>query len=162
MRPILLGEARHQVLFHAERSICLRQSEAVTESEDVGVHRDGISAECDGIDDIRRLAPDAGESLERVPITRDFAAVQLYYDIRRGKDVFRLIMIKPTDLDLLLEILLRKGQDRLRRGIIAKEIFRHDIHPFIGALRRQDDCHQELIWGGKTQLAFCLGMHLFE
>ena len=68
-----------------------REAGAVGDPEDMGVDRDGRLAERDVEHDIRGLAPDARQSLERLALARHLAAVRSISARERPMTFFALL-----------------------------------------------------------------------
>ena len=133
------------------------EAEAVAEAEDVGVHRDGRLAEGDVEDDVRRLPPDAGELLERLPVRRNLPAVLLHERLREGDDVLRLRVEEADGLDEVAHPLLAEVEHRLRRVGGGEEAARRLVDAGIGRLGGEDDGDEERERVGVLELRLRLG-----
>ena len=83
-----------------------RKAGAVGDAEDVRIDRDRLRAERRVQDDIRGLAADAGQRLERLARSRHLAAVLLDQRAARRDDVFRLRVVEADRRDVALESFL--------------------------------------------------------
>ena len=105
-RPILLWDRLHEPFLDGAGRLALGKPEAVGDAEYMGIHRNGIAAEGDGVYDVGSLSPDARKRLEGYKVVRDFPA-EFGYDIRSCReDVRRLAVIEPAGVDILLQFLL--------------------------------------------------------
>ncbi len=63
-RPIVLRNRRHKLLLRFFGRVRMGKPQTVAHAEHVGIHRNRIPAERDGINDIRRLSANARERAE--------------------------------------------------------------------------------------------------
>ena len=142
------GELRRsdleQFLLDLERRLAGRETGPVADAEDVGVDGNGGVAEGRVEHDVGRLAPDAGQRLERRPVLGDHAAMPLDQQATGGDDVPRLGAEQADGLDKFGKAFLAERQHRLWGRRDRKEPRRRLVDPDIGRLRREDDGDQQL------------------
>ena len=51
MRPIFLWKTGGKIPFHPKRCVAVRESQTMTQTKDVGIHRNGVTAKGDGKND---------------------------------------------------------------------------------------------------------------
>ena len=69
--------------------------------------------------------------------------------------MFRLHVVRPTGMNVLLQFLPRYTKIILGLLIFLIERFRDDVHPHIGALRRQSGGHEQI--QRRAPVQECLG-----
>ena len=124
----------------------IHKAEEIRNADAVRVHDRGAGdLEHVAEDEVRGLAPDAGQSRQLLHRARQLPAVFLQQHIRAGNDVPRLGMIEAAGAHILLnfrDVCLGKG---LKRREARKQRRCYLIHPLIGALRRKAHREQQLI-----------------
>src|SRR5690606_26430856 len=138
------------------------QPGAVADTEQMRVHRDGGLPEPDIEHHIGRLAADAGQGLERLPIRRHLAAMLLEQDPAEGKDVLRFAAIKPDRADQLGNAFNPERHHGGGRGGQLEQVPRRLVHPDIGRLGRKHHRDQEREGIAVVELALGLGLDFME
>ena len=146
-------DAAHQPVLHCARIGPGREAGAVADAEDMRVHGERRLAEGDVEHDIRRLAPDAGQRLERVAIGGHRAAMALEQQARQRGHVRRLGPPQPERADVLPDAL--GAEPRHRRGVGGGGEQRggRAVHPRIGRLRGEHDRDEQRERVGEGELA---------
>ena len=154
LRPLRLRHQRHQLRLDFFRVRFRRQAEPLRQPRDVRVH-DHAGVEVEGVaeNDIRRLAPDAGERREFVHGARHFAAEFFHQRNAAGLDVFGLVVEKAGRLDGLLQFHPRRLRIIRRRTVFFEQFPRHQIDAFVRALRGENGGDEQLERIGKIQFA---------
>ncbi len=117
----------------------------------MGVYGDGVFVEPDGGDDVRRLLPDAGErfQLGKAP---GYLSAELFDDVfGGGEDVRRLAAVQPAGKDVAFQLLLRKREHGFGRVVLLEKLRGDFVDALVGALRGEDDRHEELEGGVVVQ-----------
>ena len=146
--PIFLGNRLHEPLLHFGGRLARSQPQTVGNAEYVRIYRDRIAVEGNGVDHVRRLSAHARKRLQFLLRGGYFAAETLQNILRGGKNVLRLIPVKSAGKNLSFEFLLRKGEHLFGRVVFFKKLRSHFIHPFVRALRRQNDGDEQFV--GRT------------
>ena len=106
--------------------------------------------------DIRCLASNARELLQRLKVRRHLAAVIIQQNMAGLYDVLRLHAEKSTVMNLRLEDSLPERGNRSRRICLWKEPPRHHIDARIRTLCRKNHRDEELEWRLKRERGLCI------
>ena len=137
------GDGLEQTLFDRKRCLAGGQFQSVRNPEDMRIDRHGRLAEGGIEHDIGGFAPDAGQGLERVALSRHLALVKLEQH-RAGLDQVAGFRVIQTDgPDVGLQPLDTERRDGGWRAGHRKELAGGDIHAAIGGLCRQQHRHQQ-------------------
>ena len=149
-RPAVLGKQRHQVLFHLLRVVLGGEPEQPGDPADVGVHRDAlIPSEGVAEHHVGRLPADPRQGAEGVHRVGNPAAVPRHHLPGHRDQVLRLVPEEPGGADQLLDVFLAVPRARARAsGYRCEERRSDEIDPRVGALRREDRGHQQLVGVG--------------
>ncbi len=133
-----------QFLLHLQGGLAGGDAGAVTDAEDVGVHRDrGLSE--GGIEHhVGGLASDAGEYLQGFAVCGDLSLVLRDEDGAGLDEIPGLAVEQPDGSDVALQAILAQGEDGLRRIGQGEQLGSGLVHPFVGGLGGEDDRHQQL------------------
>ena len=93
----------------------------------------------------RRLMPHTRQLLQRLETPRHHTAVRFHEDLREPRNRLRLLRRQSTRPDHALNLRHRHPHHFLRRGAQGPQVRRHEIHPFVRALRRQQHRHEECV-----------------
>jgi hypothetical protein len=111
----------------------------------VGVdHESHLYAERGSEDDVGGLPRDSGEQEELVHRPRDFAAEALDENPACAANILGFRVEESGRADDRLEFPRFRAEDRLGRGESREKFRRDEVHPFVGALRREDRRDEEL------------------
>jgi len=162
-RPILVRDEPHEVLLDLHRIVVPGQRKPLADSGDMGIDRDpfvspvGISQ-----DDIGGLAPDAGQGAKLLHGVGHLSAVLCHDCLRHSDQALGLVAEEPGGLDDLFELRLSSLSQGSHIGISGEQDRGHQIHPRIGALRREDRRAEQLKGIAMVQRAGCVGIGLLE
>jgi len=147
------GHAAQQFPLHLQGRFAGGDAGAVTDPEDVGVHRyRGLSK--GGIEHhVGGLAADAGQPLQRLAVRGDLALMVFEQDSTGLDDISGLAVEQPDGSDVVLETLLPQGEDGLRGVGQWEELGGDPVHHLVGSLSGEDNRHQELEWRGIPELS---------
>ena len=95
-RPTLFGDDGAQSFFHLLRRLPAGKPQAVGNAEHMRVHRNGVPAERDRIDDVRRLSAHPSKRAQLPERGGHFACVFFDDIARSGQDMRRLVVVKPA------------------------------------------------------------------
>ena len=101
-RPIGFRNGLMQSVLHLRGRLSLGEPQAVADAEHMGIHGDGVAAERDGIHHVRGLAAHPREAHEIFDIVGDVSAEASENISARGKDMFRLGLVKSAGKDIVL------------------------------------------------------------
>src|SRR5688500_16295923 len=146
MHPEFFGNELEQALLDFERILARRDIRTVGHPEDMSVDRDRRFPERDVQHDVRGLAADAGQLLERFAGSRNLATVLEEQHAARLDDVLRFHAKKPDGLDVLLETAHAEREDFRRRVRFPEELARRDVYTLVRRLGGEDHRHEELEW----------------
>jgi hypothetical protein len=110
----------HQLFLDFERRLALRQAGAVGNAKDMRVDRHGRLAEGDVEHDVRRLAPDAGQFLQRSAVMGHLAAMLGNQHLAQRDDVLGL-GIEQADGAHMLDQAFEPERDHFLRPIDCGE-----------------------------------------
>lgn len=142
--PLVGGHHRVQRRLDLHGVGLLGETESDRQSSHVGVDREPGLVEGHRADHIGGLAPDAGKSDQVLQPVRDVTAVLVEQAARHALEALGLLTEEARGVDDLLEfggVGLGEG-DRI--GPSPEDLGGGQVHPFVGALRRQDRGHQQL------------------
>ena len=148
--------AAFELLLHLQRRLAGREAGAVTDAEDMGVHRDGRLAEGCVEDDIGRLAADAGQALQRLAAVGHGAAMLSDENLREPDDIARLGVEQPDSADVVAHTVHAEREHGFRRVGGREEAACRLVDARIGRLGRQHDGYQQRIGVDVVQLALRL------
>ena len=148
--------------FHRVRSF--RQAKPVREPRDVRVHDHAdVDAERISQNDVRRLAPDAGERVQFVHRARHFAAEFFHERGAAGFDVLRLVFVKAGRANVILPVRQFRRVRKIFCAAIFFEQFRRDeVHALVRALRGKNRGDEQFQRIGKIQFAMRVGISPLE
>jgi len=122
------------------------------------VHRDRRLAEGDVEHDVRRLAPHAGQRLERRPLARHLPAMRLDQDARQRHHVPRLGIEQADGADMAAQPFLAELEHLRGRRHDAEQAGRRAVDARIGRLRGEHDGDEQLVGVGMDELGARLGI----
>ena len=158
--PLVAGEERHEVAFDLDGVGLPGQTQPGRNASDVGVHHHAlIDAEGIAEHDVGGLPTNAGEDPQLLHRFGYITAVVRDEPLRHADQALRLVPEETSGPDDVLDLgRISYGQ---RRGVgIAGEQHRSDeIHPFVGALGREDGGGQQL--EGIAVVEFAVGVGIF-
>lgn len=156
-----------QAILHRAHVLARRQSGAVGDAEDMGVHRHGRFAEGGVEHHVGGLAADPGQGFQCCAVGGHFAAVLLDQDRAGGDHVPGLGIEQADGGDVGLQPVLAQGEDGLRGIGHREQLAGRLVHADVGGLRRQRHRHQQferravLQLGGRVRIQFAqAGEHL--
>ena len=158
---VLLEIGRHIVFdgsLNGDNILARRDARAVADAEDMRVHRLRRKMPPHVQDDIRGLAPDAGQRLQGGAGVRHNTLIILDKDAAQLHHVFRLLAEKPDGLDMLGQPLFPEFQHLLRRVGDREKLARGFVDTGIGRLRRERHRHKK--GKGVDVLELALGLRL--
>ena len=143
MKPVFRWH--HLIELHLDLERCLARCHAgpVAHAEDVGVDGNRRLTEGNVEHDVRGLAADAGQRLQRLARARDLAGMLLDQLLRQGHDVLRLGAKETDGLHQLPHALLAQCRHLLRGVGRRKQRGRGLVDPGVGRLRREHHRHQQ-------------------
>src|SRR3954466_6050326 len=127
-----------------QRVLAGRQLGAVCDAEDVRIDRHRGLAEGGVQHHVRRLAPDAGQRLERFAILWHGAAVLLQQKLRQRHHVLRLGAVQADAFYVFLDTGDAELRDLFRRVVFLVEHIGGLVHRLVGRLRGKHHRHQQL------------------
>ncbi len=130
-----------------------REPGAVRHAEDVRVDCDRRLAEGDVHHDVRGLAANAGQCLERRALARHFAAVFREDHSRRSDDVPRLHTPQADRADVAGKAGLAECRNRGGRRRGAEEWPGREVDALVRRLGGKDDRHEQLVGRHVDELA---------
>lgn len=143
--PLILRHDPHQILLDFFRGGFLRKAHPLRQAQDVRIHDDAVGDPPERPKDaVGRFAPDARELDQLVHRVGDFAAVSFDQDPAALANVFRFVVVEARTVNVGLEFLLRGVRVIGRGPVFFEEVLRHDVHPDVGALGREDHRDEEL------------------
>src|SRR3954451_16124813 len=157
MKPVFRWH--HLIELHLDLKRCLARCHAgpVAHAEDVGVDGNRRLTEGNVEYDVRGLAADAGQRLQRLARARDLAGMLLHQLLRQGHDVLRLGAKETDGLHQLPHALLAQCRHLLRGVGRRKQRGCGLVDPGVGRLRREHHGHQQGERIDVLELAFGLG-----
>ena len=132
--PVCTRDHLLQPLLNLKRCLSDSEMQAVRYAEHMCIDRDGRDVKRHAHNDIRRLAPDAREPLQRLKVRRNLTAVFPQQDIAGLNDMLCLHAEKSAVMDRLFKLRLPKSRDRLRCVRTGEKPARHDIDAGVCAL----------------------------
>ena len=160
-------QVRRNVLF--ERQLGLkgrfgvgRQADAVRDAEDVRIDRHHLLLPQHRAQHVGRLAAHARQALHLLQIARNLAAELRTEHAGHAREVAGLVVGIGDALDVGVNILGRSRGHIEGRGKRLEQRGSGHVDPFVGALRRKDHRHQQLVGVGVVQFTLGHGHMLRE
>lgn len=136
----------HQLFFNFKRGFgMIGQSDAVCDTEDMGVHRHGRTPESDSHDHVGSLTPYTGKFLKLLHIIGHDTSEISHEFHRHAMKVFRFIIGIRNGFNILMYFLNCRSRHGFRVRETLKQGGSDHIHPLVRALGRKNHCHQEFI-----------------
>ena len=161
MSQIFLGNRLQEPELDLERSLAGRELQPVGDAEEVRVDGNGRLLEGDVEHDVRRLAADARQGFQRLPLGRNFPAVPLEQELRQGDHVLRLVAKEANRLDVVANLVLAESDHFLRRVGEREQRARRLVDAGVGRLGRENDRYEQRVRVDVLELALglrvCLG-----
>ena len=139
-----IGHEFHELALDLLGTLPGCETGAVGHPEDVGVDGDRRLAERDVEHDVRRLAADARQPLQRFAVGRDLAVVVAQQYLGQRDDVLRLVPEEPDRLDVGNQPVDAQGHDCRRRVGDRIELRGRLVHALVRRLRGEHDGDQQL------------------
>ena len=132
---LLRGEDQPQLALHLFRVLALRQAQAAADADAVGVADDGAGLFMDiAQQEVRGLAPDAGDLQQLLHGPRDPAAEIRQKHLTAQHDIPGLVLVKSAGADEIFHIRNVRRRHGLQGRVGGKQGGGHQIHPGIGTL----------------------------
>ena len=154
----MLGNPALQRQFYRQRRFPRRQSRAVTNAKQVGIHGDRGLAEGDVKNHIGGFPPHARESLQGLAIAWYLALMVVDQNFRQPDYILRLGIKEPDGLDEPLEPIDSKRDHLFWRIYDREQRFRRPVNADIGRLGRQNHRDQQRIGVDVVKLAARVGI----
>ena len=135
-----------QLLFHTQRVLAaIGETQSPRDADAVRVADVGGLAVNVAEDEVRRLAPDAGQRRELLHRAGDLAAVLFEQNFRALDEILRLGVVKSAGADHLADLLIAGVCKGFERRIFLKERGRDHVHARVGALGRKTHGKKQLV-----------------
>ena len=143
----IAGNQLDQLFFCRQRCFGIEgQTDAGRYAEYMGIDGHIGLLVYDGGDDIGRFAAYSGQLHQLIDGQRDFS-MEFFHQHLRHTDQVSSLVIRIGNAFYKGEQVVKGGfGKRLRIGVFFENSGSGEVDPFVGALCRQDDRYQELVW----------------
>ena len=151
LAPLFLGNLLLQVMLSLQGIFSSGKTQPMGDTENMSINGNGRFSKGHTQHDIGSLASYTGKTQEGLHLLRNLGMEVINKFSARSKDIACFGMIKAAVMDEGFHLFKGQGAQLLRRIVLWKKALCNNIDPFIRALSRKDDRHQEFKRGGIMQ-----------
>lgn len=131
-------------VFHFTDRSARREPQPVRHTENVGIDRDGLFAECRVQDHVGSLAPDTGQRLQGLAITRHLPFMPFDQLFACLQDIRRLGVVQADGRDMALQAGQSQGAHARGVGCHRKQRLCRLVDAAVGRLCGEHDRNEQL------------------
>ena len=139
---MVFGQNLHQVIFHLDRILLLRQAQPVGNSFYMSVHHNARLIVNIPADYIGGFPPHTCQRGEILDGFRHFPAEFFNQILTAGDNIFCFIMVKTGGSDILLQLLQICPGKVLHARIFPEQVLSHHVNPGVRALGAENRGYQ--------------------